>query len=606
MTYMVQFNEEGLNKQIASVHREEEEELVKTLARQYGLPYVKLRGYTISPEAIMKLTKQEAKDADVIPFDISYNTLSVAIRNPNNPKTKHALEKLEQLDLEIKLHLCSSASIAHGLERYDDHKSATASRQGILDIDPEVIAKHAAKLERISDVAEGIKQIRGANSARRISETIEMIFAGALALGVSDVHIEPEEDGIRMRYRIDGVLQDVIDLDSFIYDRAMSRLKLLSGMIINQRQEAQDGRFTFNVGEQEIEIRSSIIPGASGESIVMRLLDPSVAAFTLEKIGLNDQMYDLLTEQLKRPNGLIITTGPTGSGKTTALYALLRKAHNSERKIITIENPVEYKIDGIVQTQVGDDYTFANGLRAILRQDPDIIMVGEIRDSDVASTAIHAAQTGHLVFSTLHTNHALGAFPRLIDIGVDPRMIGSSVNVVLAQRLVRVLCEECKQSRTATAEERARLETVLRTHPTHPEVPDPLTLYEPKGCEHCNQSGYKGRAAVFEAVVVDEAVEEIVIQDPREHLIAKAAQPQGIPTMAEDGVMKVIRGETSLPELQRVVDLSTGRHTYAYTTNAVEDGESVAAPAAPTEEALAAEPAAAKNPEDDMFSKHVV
>ncbi len=566
---MIQFNDDKLNESLAVTYRAEEEMLAKELAQQYGYKYVGLRGYTINPDAIDFISKEDAMYGEIIPFDINYQSISVAIKNPNNPKTAEILQKIhgKKEERDIVIFLCSKASIEHGLKRYDDQTKTQASKKGILDIDPDVIASHAKQLKKLSDVTKGIEKVRSINSARRISETLEMIFAGALALGASDVHIEPEEDAIRMRYRLDGVLQDVIDLERFIYERMMSRLKLLSGMTINRNQQAQDGRFTFTYLDKEIEIRSSIIPGASGESIVMRLLDPSVAAFTLEKIGLNEQMYTLLVEQLKRPNGMIITTGPTGSGKTTALYALLRKAHTSERKIITIENPVEYKIDGIVQTQVEDAYTFANGLRAILRQDPDIIMVGEIRDNEVASTAVHAAQTGHLVFSTLHTNHAIGAFPRLIDIGVDPRMIGSSFNVVLAQRLVRVLCPECKTKRKITAEELRLLRGILRTHPNKPEIDESLDLYEPQGCKACNFSGYKGRAAVFEAVVVDEAVEEAVINDPREHIIAKAAEPQGIPTMAEDGVMKVVRGETSLGELRRVVDLTVGRHAYKYTSN---------------------------------------
>ena len=592
---MVTFNDDGLQEKIAIVHREEEEELVKQLSSQYGIKYINLRGYTINPEAILTLSKAEAKEAEVIPFEIDFRSISIAIRNPNNPKTQQVLEKIHRLGLETHIFLCSSASITHGLERYDDHTTTTATQKGILDINPDVIAQRAKSLTRVEDVANGILSVRTANSVRRISETIEMIFAGALALGASDVHIEPEEDAIRLRYRLDGVLQDVVDMEPFIYKRTMSRLKLLSGMVINQRQEAQDGRFTFTVGEDEIEIRSSIIPGASGESIVMRLLDPSVAGFTLDKIGLNTQMYSLLKEQLTRPNGLIITTGPTGSGKTTALYALLRESLTSERKVITIENPVEYKIDGIVQTQVSEDYSFAGGLRAILRQDPDIIMVGEIRDSEVASTAIHAAQTGHLVFSTLHTNHAIGAFPRLIDIGVDPRMIGSAINVVLAQRLVRVLCENCRQKRTITTEEKALFQSILRTHPEHPTLPETVEIYEPKGCTTCNQSGYKGRAAVFEAVLVDEAVEEIVIRDPREHLIAEAAEPQGIPTMAEEGVMKVIQGQTSLTELRRVIDLTVGRHTYSHTTPAT-DSEAITPPPTPND----------TNDVDDEFAKHIV
>lgn len=215
-------------------------------------------------------------------------------------------------------------------------------------------------------------------------------------------------------------------------------------MTLNQKQEAQDGRFQFVLGEREIEVRSSSIPGASGESMVMRLLHPGVASFSIEKLQLNPYLAQVMHEQLARPNGLIITTGPTGSGKTTALYAFLQTVHDSEKKIITIENPVEYKLEGIVQTQIGPDYSFASGLRAILRQDPDIIMIGEIRDHEVAETAIHAAQTGHLVFSTLHTNSAVGGFPRLIDLGIDARIISSAVNIILGQRLVRVLCESCK------------------------------------------------------------------------------------------------------------------------------------------------------------------
>jgi type IV pilus assembly protein PilB len=604
---MVKFDDQAFQSQLETVHRAEEEDLVKALADQYGIEYVNLRGYTINPDAINTLSRNEAEDSQVIPFDKTFQSLSVAIRNPNNPKTQDTLTKLEKLELEIKLYLCSSSSITHGLERYDDQTQTTATKKGVLDINPETIERNAKNIERIEDVAAGIEKIRAANHTRRISETIELMFAGALALGASDIHIEPEEEVIRMRYRLDGVLQDVLDLERFIYERTMSRLKLLSGMILNQRQEAQDGRFTFTTGEREIEIRSSIIPGASGETIVMRLLDPSVAAFTLEKIGLNEQMYEILQQQLKRPNGLMITTGPTGSGKTTALYALLRKAHTPERKIITIENPVEYKIDGIVQTQVGDDYTFANGLRSILRQDPDIIMVGEIRDNDVASVAIHAAQTGHLVFSTLHTNHAAGAFPRLIDIGVDPRMIGSSINVVLAQRLVRVLCDKCKKKRSVSDEERDLLHTILATHPGRPDVPNPIKVYDAVGCEACNHSGFQGRAAVFEAILVDEAVEEVVIQDPREHLILEAAIPQGIPTMPEDGIMKVIHGVTSLPELRRVVDLTTGRHAIPHEKEKEAKNTSpqtTTKPSPETPETDTKEPK--KNPEDELFEAHIM
>jgi type II secretory ATPase GspE/PulE/Tfp pilus assembly ATPase PilB-like protein len=276
-------------------------------------------------------------------------------------------------------------------------------------------------------------------------------------------------------------------------------------------------------------------------------------------LGLNKILTDIIAAELQRPNGMIITTGPTGSGKTTALYAFLQQVHTNDRKIITIEDPVEYKLDDIVQTQVSDEYTFASGLRAVLRQDPDVIMVGEIRDREVAETAVHAAQTGHLVFSTLHTNNAYAAFTRLIDLGVDPRMMGSAINVILGQRLVRQLCDHCKETYTATDTEAAVIEKILATHPHPPVVATPYTLYRSTGCSYCNESGFIGRVGIFEAVRMDPQVEEVVIRDPREHMVATAAKPQGIPTMAGDGVEKVLSGITSLAELERVVDLSNQR-----------------------------------------------
>jgi type II secretory ATPase GspE/PulE/Tfp pilus assembly ATPase PilB-like protein len=272
-------------------------------------------------------------------------------------------------------------------------------------------------------------------------------------------------------------------------------------------------------------------------------------------LKLNEYIKAVMLREIKKPNGLIITTGPTGSGKTTALYAFLRAAHNEGVKIITIENPVEYKIDGIVQTQVEGDYTFASGLRAVLRQDPDIIMVGEVRDHEVAETAIHAAQTGHLVFTTLHTNSAAAGFPRLMDMGIDPRVFGTSINIMLGQRLVRILCSECKEAHTATSREVAVLREVMLNHPYPKDVPDTVSIYDAKGCPTCGGTGYKGRIGILEGIIMDEAVEEAVIRDPREHVILEAAKPQKIPSMVEDGVEKVLLGITSLDELGRVVEL---------------------------------------------------
>ena len=553
---MMNFNDDLVNARLGELRKSEEEKLVQGLAPQLGLEYVNLHGYTLNPEAIGLIPEKTAREALVIAFEVTHNTVSVAMKNPNDAKTVQVLNELEASSrLSIIPFLCSSESLNHGWKRYADLTNSTAKARGVFDIDPDDIKRFAESIKRREDVTTLMGQVASSNNARRVTEVLELMFAGAIALEASDIHIEPEDKVVRLRYRLDGMLYDIFDIDRHIYERLMSRLKLLSGMTLNQKQEAQDGRFTFVAIGREVEIRSSVIPGASGESIVMRLLDPSVASFTLEKIDLNPTLRAVMMAELKKPNGLIVTTGPTGSGKTTALYAFLRAVHEEGVKIITIENPVEYKIDGIVQTQVGDDYTFESGLRAILRQDPDVIMVGEIRDREVAETAIHAAQTGHLVFSTLHTNSAVGGFPRLIDLGIDPRILGSAVTVLLGQRLVRRLCSACKAPYQATAEEAAIINQVMATHPQPVPFTTPITLHKPVGCPVCGQTGYKGRMGIFEAILMDKAVEEVIIRDPREHLIVEAAKPQAIPNMVEDGIVKVLAGETSLSELERVVEL---------------------------------------------------
>lgn len=556
---MPKFDDSVINsKKFAELRLGEEESLVRSLSKQYGYTYINLNGVSINPDALLLIPEEKALSSGTVAFEKQNKLISVAIRNPNNPATKEILEELST-DWKLSVYMCSNQSLEHAWERYQDQKNTTAVKKGILDIDAAEILKLKNALTTTEKVNEHLLSIRSLNNAKRVSATLEVIFAGALGLRASDIHIEPEANDVRIRYRLDGVLHDIINLEKSVYDRLMSRIKLLAGLKLNVHDEAQDGRFTFDVIEKEIEVRTSIIPGSSGESAVMRLLDPTVASFEMDQLGLNEIMYEVMTAELKRPNGMVITTGPTGSGKTTALYAFLRKAHTPEVKIITIEDPVEYKVDDIVQTQVSDDYTFASGLRSILRQDPDIIMVGEIRDREVAETAVHAAQTGHLVFSTLHTNSAIGAFPRLIDLGVDSRIIGSSINIVIGQRLVRVLCEHCKTARTVTPEEKVLITKVLEGHPRPPVLTDDITIYEAVGCDKCSETGYKGRQGIYEAVKVDEAVEEAVIRDAREHIIYEAAREQGIPTMPEDGIEKVLQGRTSLAELQRVVDLSVLR-----------------------------------------------
>lgn len=583
---MTDFKDQQVDLRLSELRRGEEEKLVEALAPQYGIPYVNLHGYTINPGALSFVSEKTAREAELLPFDYTHTTISVALRSPNNARTLQVLEEIQKSSrLTVTPYLCSTDSLEHGYKRYADQVTTTAKIKGVFEIDKADITRFINSIKKKEDIVTLINQVGASNNARRVTEILELIFAGALALRASDIHIEPEEGGVRLRYRLDGILYDMYDIDRFIYDRIISRLKLLSGMRLNQHQEAQDGRFTFEAADREVEIRSSMIPGTAGESVVLRILDPSVASFTIETLDLSPTLQAIMRDQIRKPNGLIITTGPTGSGKTTALYAFLRAAYAEGVKIITIENPVEYKIDGIVQTQTGAYYTFASGLRAVLRQDPDIIMVGEIRDKEVAETAIHAAQTGHLVFSTLHTNSAIGGFLRLIDLGIEPRILSSAVSILLGQRLVRRLCTHCKAAYSVTPEESAVLEKIMSGHPSSLPIPKPLTLYRPVGCHLCSETGYKGRMGIFEAILMDKVVEEVVIRDPREHTIHEAAKPQGIPTMVEDGAEKVLRGETSLAELERVVELPKASQSVA--------------PTVPT-------PAAATPDDVDLFLSHIV
>jgi len=552
---MQKFDDARFQGRLSQFHGAEEERRIQALATQYGSDYIQLVGYTINPEAVAIIPEAEARRAAAVGFELKRDTFSLAALEPTNPDTVALVNKLQKQRYIVRVYMCSKHSLEHGFERYRDITTSTAEKKGVFEIDATEIAAFTEKIQDRSSVEQLLNAIKGTDNTRRVTETMEVIYAGALRLRVSDIHIEPEETAIRLRYRLDGVLQDIAMIDRSIYSRLISRLKLLSGMTLNKKNEAQDGRFTFDVGEKQVEVRSSVIPGANGESIVMRLLDPTVASFNMSALNLNPYIYAAMEHELKKPNGLIITTGPTGSGKTTALYAFLRETHKEGIKIITIENPVEYKLQGIVQTQTGDDYTFASGLRAILRQDPDVIMVGEIRDREVAETAIHAAQTGHLVFSTLHTNSAAAAFPRLIDLGIDARIFGSSINIMLGQRLVRKLCEHCLETYEASTEERAILTEIYKTHPYPATLSEPLILARPRGCEKCSHTGFKGRASIFEGIIVDQAVEDVLVRDPREHLIVEAAAPQKIPTMLHDGADKVVAHITSLAELERIIEL---------------------------------------------------
>ena len=402
-----------------------------------------------------------------------------------------------------------------------------------------------------------------ANPDNTVTQIIEIILAGGIVFDSSDVHIEGQENDAKLRVRLDGVLQDVITFDKKTYEALVSRVKLLSEMKLNVSNRPQDGRFSIAAGENSVEIRASILPTEYGDSVVMRILNPK-SLIGLEEAGLRKDLYDMFLEQIKRPNGMIIVTGPTGSGKTTTLYAFLKKLQSPEVKIVTIEDPIEYHLEGISQTQVEPDkgYYFISGLRAIVRQDPDVILVGEIRDLETVDIALQAALTGHLVFSTLHTNDAIGAIPRLISLGAKPFNIGPAINMAVAQRLVRRVCEKCAVKEPPSEEELAEIKEGLAAAAADlakkgvalPEIDNTLKVARAKGCPHCANTGYRGRVGIYEAFKVDDELQAYVLGTPTIPGIKEIVKRKGMLTLYQDGLIKVAQGITTLEELQRVAE----------------------------------------------------
>lgn len=555
----IQFNEGKQKRKLENLREEEEEGLAQIMSQKYGLSYVDLGVNPINIDALRIIKEVDAREAEVAPFNIVNKKVSLAIISPNNPKTIAIIENLKERGYLPSLFMVSHQSLQKVWDRYKDLSYSMETKGGALDIANEEIQSLVENVKNIADIKSSIEQILVQKKSYRITRILEIILAGAISISASDIHIEPEERSVRLRYRLDGVLNDILELDHNIYSLLLSRIKLISNLKLNIRGKAQDGRFSIKLGDTEIEIRTSLLPGGYGESVVLRVLNPNAIAVSLEDLGINNKLLNIILRELKKPNGMILNTGPTGSGKTTTLYAFLKKIHSPEVKIITIENPIEYHLKGIVQTQTEEEngYTFLEGLRSALRQDPDIIMVGEIRDQETAEIAVNSALTGHLVFSTLHTNNAAGTFPRLIDLGVNPKVITSAINIAMAQRLVRKLCNKCKKKSSVSPKDSLLIENVLASikDKSFLEGLEPNNIYEAVGCTECNFTGYKGRTGIYEAIVTNEKVEEVVISNPSEREIGKAAEDQGIPDMLQDGVIKILHGITSLDELGRVIDL---------------------------------------------------
>jgi len=423
-------------------------------------------------------------------------------------------------------------------------------------VSPEATGQIQKAVKSVPDLK---KEIEG-NIKEEITKIIEVILVGAISLSSSDIHFEPRENDIRLRVRLDGMLYDVMFFSQKTYRLLLSRIKLLAGLKLNVHNKPQDGSFSVVMQaktdkEKEIEIRTSALPADFGESVVMRILNPE-SLKSIEELGLRQDLLDIFKKEIKKPNGMIIVTGPTGSGKTTTLYAFLKHIQNPEIKIITIEDPIEYRLDGTSQTEVNPSqgYDFANGLRSIVRQDPDVILVGEIRDLETAQISLQAALTGHLVFSTLHTNDAAGAVPRLISLGADPINIGPAINMAIAQRLVRKICKKCGGMREATPEESEKIKRAMKDVPGGKEliVQGPIKIAVPKGCKECNFTGYRGRQGIFEAFLINDQLESLIVKKPSVPEIKKILAENGMITMFQDGVIKVLKQITTIEEIERV------------------------------------------------------
>ena len=544
--------EAELEKKLSEIQLKRAESDSVALAKKFNLPFSDLKSAPIDNDALVIIDENMARSSGLAIIYKSGNKLTVAITDPENSVTQKTLEALKTKGFIINPVVTSPSVLENILNRYKFAQSQELFEVGAIEIKEEELNKIQDEIKTIGDLKDKVTKI----SATRMLETL---IAGALKIGASDIHFEPEAEKTRLRYRFDGVLNDVTFLDKPSYEKVLNRIKVLSKLKLNIHGSPQDGRFTIRQKTVDIEVRVSVLPSEFGETIVMRLLDPRTIKTKLEDLGMRGDLLKLVREQLDRATGAILTTGPTGSGKTTSLYAFVQYLNSSGTKIITIEDPIEYHIKGISQTQVDTKkgYSFAGGLRAIVRQDPDIILVGEIRDEEPADIALQAALTGHLVLSTIHTNDAAGTIPRLIDLGIQPQIIAPAINVAMAQRLIRKLCPNCKIQDKVNPEVVEKIQKTMSPIKDRfklPKLGSSLKVYFPgKGCKECNELGYKGRVGVYEAFVIGKEMERLILKSPAISDIQELAEKEGMVTMLQDAYLKLLDGITSVEEIERIL-----------------------------------------------------
>lgn len=511
-------------------------EIMVTVSKQLHIPIINLDDREIPEELLRLLPEEMVKSFMIMPIERRFNVLKLAMVDPLDINAMDEVARTVRMEVEPCIVL--EAEMKRALERYYSLKT-------IVEETLELMKEGAADLTLLpdEDVEEAEHILADMTEEEPVVRFVNSLLAQAMTDSASDIHVEPSEKKMRVRMRIDGRLREVPAPEKKMFLPIISRIKILAGMDIAKTRIPQDGRFNIREGSKEVGLRVSTFPTIHGEKAVLRLLDKSAALYGIEKLGFLAPDEEKLKTVLKKPYGFILSTGPTGSGKSTTLYAILNHINSIDKNIITIEDPVEYTLDGLAQAQINPraGLTFESGLRSILRQDPDIIMVGEIRDSETATMAIHSALTGHLVLSTLHTNDAPGAVSRLVEMGVEPFLVSSSVSCVMGQRLLRRICSECKTSYEPPKPVREKLN-----------LPDDALLYKGVGCPTCKYMGYKGRTGVYEILVMDDDIRELVMSRASGDMIRKAAIEKGMTLMYEDAMKKVILGVTTLEEALNV------------------------------------------------------
>ena len=542
----------SLEEHLISQKALNEEKLYGLVAQYYGVPFINLKNENVRKDILFLIPEPIAQTHNVIAFNKTDSELMVASLDPQDLQIFEFLRKKTGLD--VKIHLTTPESINESLKLY---------RQG-LKAEFKQFSPGTTEGEEIAVGADG-KELKELAQDLPVIRIVDTLLEYAILENASDIHIEPGEKEVIVRYRIDGILRQVMTLPKSIHSGITARIKILSDLKLDEHRLPQDGRFKVEAPGYKVAFRVSIIPTYDGEKIVLRLLNEKTGMLSLEQLGFAPKALDVVKRNMSKPHGLILVTGPTGSGKTTTLYAMINILNSPEVNITTIEDPIEYRMKGVNQSQVNPKigYTFAGGLRAYLRQDPDIIMVGEIRDKETAEIAIHAALTGHLVLSTLHTNDAPTTLPRLAEMGVPSFLVASTANVIVAQRLVRKVCQDCMQSYILTKvdlqklEKQIDLESLLTTLEnegvvTKKQSKESLLFYRGKGCKKCGNSGYKGRLGIYETLEVDADIRELVIRNASGDEIMHKAREKGMLTILEDGFIKAKSGVTTIEEILRV------------------------------------------------------